>query len=666
MPTEIKALKVFLASPAGLEDERSAAGNVVKRINSVIGPVFNVCLYLFRWEFDAAPSIGHDCQDVINRQAGSSIDIFVGLMHDRIGSATPRADSGTIEEYERALKLVRRSGNTKIMFYFKDTIDSLSAVDPDQLQAVKCFKNKISQDGVFYGMFKDADSFERQLRDDLARSTLEFIAHKDKTNYFKDFTVEVAESAGDIGLSASPALQNASLAIIHKGSVLIVKRSCLVKHGAGLWQLPGGKIEWGESALEAVCREIKEELGLALDSEKLVSVSCIEGDSVVGSAGDRIKMHLFALIVADRPELTLENSIEKVEWASLSGGFSRYALFGDTGSLLLLAKRHYYAYLPLLGLFGRLDNLTGFSSLPKKLDGYSTQTTQIAESILGVLGFLTYDYNGQCDFKNDRQLMRVLLEWCHSTASIFEANGNSDWQLAEPFISNSQQIDSLRRSIFENHASLATILSYKLGRSFGIRRVGDLLIFVRLNGFVYVLLRFDLYADKYQIPAKGLEKYFAEGKLDEKAVISDDIAKHVACLRFGSSFVDAFNYKYIDVVKTAHISSGSYDGAKYLKSYEVYVFSASIRKDSWSELQSAISTNNAKTEMFASNENVSSQGLIKNSYYEWADINDLMSSKYSFKGKKLQGFAELVDHFGKDRLLTYIYENASDVSGTLY
>lgn len=666
MPTEIKALNVFLASPAGLEDERSAVDDVVKRINSVIEPVFNICLHLFRWEFDAAPSIGHDCQDVINRQAGSSIDIFIGLMRDRIGSPTPRADSGTIEEYERALKLVRRSGNTKIMFYFKDTIDSLSAVDPDQLQAVNCFKNKLVQDGVLYRSFKDSNSFERRIRDDLERKIFEFIAPKDKPNFFKDFTVEAAAKVGDEGSGASVALQNASLAIIHKGSVLIVKRSRYVKHGAGLWQLPGGKIEKGESALEAVCREIKEELGLDLDSEQLVSISCVESGSVVGFAGDRIKMHLFAIIVADRPGLTLEYSIDRVEWASLSGGFSRYELFGDTGSLLLLAKRHYYAYLPLLGLYERLDNSAGLSSLPKKLDGYSAQTTQIAESILGVLGFLTYDYNGQCDFKNDRQLMRVLLEWCHSTGSIFEANGNSDWQLVEPFISSSQQIDSLRRSIFENHASLATILSYKLGRSFGIRRVGDLLIPVRLNGFVYVLLRFDLYADKYQIPAKGLEKYFAEGKLDEKAVISDDIAKHVACLRFGSSFVDAFNYKYIDVVKTAHISSGSYVGAKYLKNYEAYVFSASIRKDSWSELQSCISSNNAKTEMFASNENVSSQGLIKNSYYEWADINDLMSSKYSFNGKKLQGFAELVDHFGKERLLTYIYENASDVSGTLY
>ena len=48
MPTEIKALHVFLASPAGLEDERSAVDDVVKRINSVIEPVFNICLHLFR------------------------------------------------------------------------------------------------------------------------------------------------------------------------------------------------------------------------------------------------------------------------------------------------------------------------------------------------------------------------------------------------------------------------------------------------------------------------------------------------------------------------------------------------------------------------------------------------------------------------------------------
>ncbi|MFF2922711.1 NUDIX domain-containing protein [Streptomyces celluloflavus] len=39
----------------------------------------------------------------------------------------------------------------------------------------------------------------------------------------------------------------------------------LVHHGDGPWQLPGGIVEQGESPLDAVRREAREELGLALD-----------------------------------------------------------------------------------------------------------------------------------------------------------------------------------------------------------------------------------------------------------------------------------------------------------------------------------------------------------------------------------------------------------------
>lgn len=46
--------------------------------------------------------------------------------------------------------------------------------------------------------------------------------------------------------------------------VFLARRSEGAGHG-GLWELPGGKVEPGECAEEAIIREIREELGAALE-----------------------------------------------------------------------------------------------------------------------------------------------------------------------------------------------------------------------------------------------------------------------------------------------------------------------------------------------------------------------------------------------------------------
>lgn len=51
------------------------------------------------------------------------------------------------------------------------------------------------------------------------------------------------------------------------GDILIAKRST-DKHQGGLWEFPGGKVEEGESALEALSRELYEELGIEIDRDK--------------------------------------------------------------------------------------------------------------------------------------------------------------------------------------------------------------------------------------------------------------------------------------------------------------------------------------------------------------------------------------------------------------
>lgn len=52
-----------------------------------------------------------------------------------------------------------------------------------------------------------------------------------------------------------------------EGYVLLQRRS-----DNGLWGLPGGSVEIGESITEAIVREVREETGLAVEVERLIGV----------------------------------------------------------------------------------------------------------------------------------------------------------------------------------------------------------------------------------------------------------------------------------------------------------------------------------------------------------------------------------------------------------
>lgn len=67
----------------------------------------------------------------------------------------------------------------------------------------------------------------------------------------------------------------AALAVVVRGSqLLLVRRSN--RPNAGLWGFPGGKIELGETVMEAAIRELQEETGIEAEArEFLTSVDVI-------------------------------------------------------------------------------------------------------------------------------------------------------------------------------------------------------------------------------------------------------------------------------------------------------------------------------------------------------------------------------------------------------
>jgi 8-oxo-dGTP diphosphatase len=104
----------------------------------------------------------------------------------------------------------------------------------------------------------------------------------------------------------------ASIAVFKDRCVLLVRRA----HPpyAGLWSLPGGKIDAGETAKDAVRRELKEETGIEIEIEGVIDTVKIAPGEGDGTAAYRLT------VFYGRPvggSLKVGGDAEAAEWVHL-------------------------------------------------------------------------------------------------------------------------------------------------------------------------------------------------------------------------------------------------------------------------------------------------------------------------------------------------------------
>lgn len=171
MPSTIQHIRVFVASPSDVVEERNRVDSVVRELNLSLPKESMIQLELLRWETHVYPSFGQYPQDVVNKQIGTEYDIFIGILWSRVGTATPGYPSGTLEEFHSAYEKWKVDPKSMtLMIYFKDEPLSPSRLDPDQLGQVQAFKKGLPSSGGLFWEFKTVDDFETQVRLHLTRA----------------------------------------------------------------------------------------------------------------------------------------------------------------------------------------------------------------------------------------------------------------------------------------------------------------------------------------------------------------------------------------------------------------------------------------------------------------------------------------------------------------
>jgi len=181
-------LKIFLASPGDVADERERVKAVVEELTRTgnAADKLGIELEVLDWKTHVSPAVGRPEGETLKQLPVEMWDIFIGIFWMRFGTP-PNAvhsqtgqplESGTEEEFIEAYGRQQREGLPKVLLYRCDRPPKrLQDLKSAQYQNVEKFFAQCEPGGkhqLVYRLYESPEQFERFVREDLSKLLEQF------------------------------------------------------------------------------------------------------------------------------------------------------------------------------------------------------------------------------------------------------------------------------------------------------------------------------------------------------------------------------------------------------------------------------------------------------------------------------------------------------------
>lgn len=123
-----------------------------------------------------------------------------------------------------------------------------------------------------------------------------------------------------------------------QGQFLMSLRGPKARNEQGRWEIPGGKVEWGETLAETLIREIKEEIGVDIEVLELLTVS----DHLLRAEGEHwVSPTFICKITSGTPIIMEPEKCAELRWFSLDEAETMPLSVVTQSDVQVLRKRGY-------------------------------------------------------------------------------------------------------------------------------------------------------------------------------------------------------------------------------------------------------------------------------------------------------------------------------------